>query len=377
MKILVFNSGSSSLKFQLIQMPEEKILEKGKIEAIGLKNSSITINNKQNKIKVENFHKALLLALKSLLDLDIDIIAHRVVHGGEYFSSATLIKDNVIKKIESLKTLAPLHIPHSLDCIKAAMHNLPNIPQIAVFDTAFHQTIPEQSYLYAIPREEYERYKIRKYGFHGISHKYVLSEAHRILKRKKLNAVSCHLGNGCSVCAIKNNKSIETSMGFTPLQGLIMGERSGDIDPAIISFISKSEKISPDKVVSLLNNNSGLKGISGYKDMRTVHEHAVKGNKKCQLAIKMFNQRLLEYIGAYLALLKKTDCIIFTGGIGEGAWYVRQEICNSLGIELDKEKNKFCLPGVISKNSKLSVLMIPTNEELEIARETYSLLIKN
>ena len=381
MNILVLNSGSSSLKYQLIN---NKVLVKGHIDGIGLKTCVYKYKIKKSlkeKCKIKNHNQAVKLVLKTIKQVinqkEINAIGHRVVHGGEYYSKAVKITSKVMRTIKGLNELAPLHNPPNLAGIKACKKVFPKIPQVAVFDTAFHQSIPKKAYLYGIPIKYYEKFGIRKYGFHGTSHKYVMLEAKKILKKKSVNLITCHLGNGSSITAIEKNKSIDTSMGFTPLQGLMMGTRSGDVDPAIITFLCKKLKKKPEEITSILNKESGLLGIDGYSDVRTIHEKALKGNKKCILGLDMFAYRVTEYIGSYIGIMKKVDAIVFTGGIGEGAYYLRELICKRLenvGVKLDKRKNKQHSTTISTKNSKIKVLVIPTNEELMIAQETKEII---
>lgn len=385
MKILVLNSGSSSLRYQLIDLKEEKTLIKGRIDGINLPTCKfeyeIDKRKKISKIKVKDHVHATKIALISINEIcpikEIKAVGHRVVHGGEKYNKSIKINNKVIQTIKKLSELAPLHNPANLAGIKACKKILKKIPQVAVFDTAFHQTIPKKAYLYGIPLKYYKKYKIRKYGFHGTSHKYLMLKAKEILKKNNNNLITCHLGNGSSVCAIKNNKSIDTTMGFTPLQGLMMGTRSGDIDPAIISFIAEKEKKSAEDVVEMLNKESGLLGIDGYSDIRTIHEHAIAGNKRCKLALNMYSYRVSEYIGAYAAVLDSIDAIVFTGGIGENAYYIRELICKhlgNLGIWLNHKKNRKNKTFISKKWSKIKIMVIPTNEELMIAKETKEVL---
>lgn len=394
-KILVINCGSSSLKYQLFLMPEGINLVKGLIERIGQKDSGIKqeVGEKvlEKKVQVKDHNQAVKLMLDSLLDSnygilkdikEINAVAHRVVHGGEKYSLPVIINEEVIKDIEQLSDLAPLHNPVNLEGIKAALEYLPNIKHTATFDTSFHQTIPEYAYMYAIPYELYEKYKIRKYGFHGTSHSYVASKALSYCKRAKenTNLITCHLGNGCSITAIAFGKSVDTSMGFTPLEGLIMGTRSGDIDPAIIHYLL--DKGYTDKeVINILNKKSGLLGLSGISnDFRDIEQAAKEGNKRAQLAIDCFAYRIRKYIGAYFAILVKVDIIVFTGGIGQNSVYVRELILKNLenlGIHLDKEKNKLVGNhiGIISRDfSPVTVMVIPTDEEKKMAQDAYDLL---
>ena len=385
MIILVLNAGSSSLKYQVFNMSTQAVLLKGHVDGIGLSTCQISYGVDSDivyrKISVKTHLAAVKLALASVEQIiplsKIVAIGHRVVHGGELYKSAVKINASVIKNIDKLSELAPLHNPHNLSGIRACKKLLPRIPQVAVFDTAFHQTIPQKAYLYGIPFEYYKKYGIRKYGFHGTSHKYVMLEAKELLHKSKVNLITCHLGNGASITAIKNNKSVETSMGFTPLQGLLMGTRSGDLDPAIIPFLVKKEHKSVDEIITILNKKSGLAGINGVSDVRTIHEHAVRGDKQASLALKMFAHRVYEYIGAYVAVLGNVDAIVFTGGIGEGAFYLRTLICRHLdflGVKLSGKKN---LKGEVTISkiiSKVKVFVIPTNEELMIAKETKKVL---
>ncbi len=380
MNILVLNSGSSSLKYQLINMNTNKLVLKGHIDGIGLKTCKFEFASRKNKIskelKVKNHNQAVKLAIESLKGYDLKAIGHRVVHGGELYSDAVLINKKVISAINNLSELAPLHNPPNLAGIKACKKLFPNLPQVAVFDTAFHQTIPKKAYLYGLPIEYYKKFGIRKYGFHGTSHKYVMLEAQKKLKKKSVNLITCHLGNGSSIAAIERNKSIDTSMGFTPLQGLIMGTRSGDIDPAIVSFLMTKLRKRPGDIIQILNKKSGLLGISGYSDVRTIHSKTSR-NKSCRLALDMFAYRVTEYIGSYFGVMKRVDAIVFTAGIGEGAYFLREKICKplmNLGVKLDKVKNKKGAGIISARDSDIKVFVIPTNEELMIAQETLELV---
>ncbi len=398
MKILVLNSGSSSIKFQLFDANTNKSLVSGIIEQIGERKSHAKIQfkdeNGQNIILEKNIaikdHKAgleimnaLLIESKIIKDLcELDGIGHRVVHGGEKFSKPTIISNEVIKEIEKLIPLAPLHNPANLDGIKSSIEHCPNVPQVAVFDTAFHSSIPKYAYMYALPYETYEKDGVRRYGFHGTSHHFITKEAAKFLDMdvNKLNAITLHLGNGASMSAVKNGKSIDTSMGLTPLEGLIMGTRCGDIDPAIIFYLSRTEGLSIDELDNMLNKKSGLKGVCGNNDMREIGELAKEGNKKAKLALEMFSYRIKKYIGSYSAVLGRVDCLIFTGGIGENDIEVRKNSCSNLenfGISLDLDKNNQRAKETIdisSNESKVKVLVIPTNEELEIALQVKSLI---
>ena len=397
MKVLVINSGSSSIKYQLLEMDTEKVLAKGLVERIGIEGSRIIHRKNEEKYVIEKVIKNHEEGLKEVLDLltsedykvisslnEIDAVGHRVVHGGERFSSSVIIDKESLDAIEMMSFLAPLHNPANVMGIKAAMELLPNVPQIAVFDTSFHQTMPKISFLYAIPYEYYEKYKIRRYGFHGTSHKYVSRRAAEILGKdiKTLKIITSHIGNGASIAAVKNGESFDTSMGFTPLEGLVMGTRSGDIDPAIVSFLAQEEGLTAKEVVEILNNKSGVYGITkGFSsDMRDIEDKALEGDKVCRLALDIYEYRIAKYIGAYAAAMNGVDVIVFTAGVGENSPVTREEICEKyltyLGVKIDKEKNNFKgLERIISTpDSKVAVLVVPTNEELMIARETKELV---
>jgi len=393
MKILVLNSGSSSIKFQLFDAKTNNSLVSGIIEQIGEKISHAKIKFEggelekttsipNHKIGLEIMN-SLLIESKIIKDLcELDGIGHRVVHGGEEFSKPTIIDKNVIAQIEKLIPLAPLHNPANLEGIKSSIEHCPNVPQVAVFDTAFHASIPPHAYMYALPYETYKKDGVRRYGFHGTSHHFVSKEAAKYLDidMDKLNAITLHLGNGASMSAVKNGKSIDTSMGLTPLEGLIMGTRCGDIDPAIIFYLARVEGLSIDELDNMLNKKSGLKGICGNNDMREIGEMAEEGDKKAKLALEMFNYRIKKYIGSYSAVLGRVDCLIFTGGIGENDIKVRENSCSNLenmGISLDLKKNDQRAKEIIEiskKDSKVKILVIPTNEELEIALQVKSLI---
>jgi len=393
MKILSVNAGSSSLKFQLFEMPEEKVIASGKIERIGLPASIITVKtNGEKRCKEKNVHDhaeavqellALLLDLKIVASLDeIKGVGHRVVHGGEKFSDSVLITDEVIAEIDKLSELAPLHNPANLIGIQVFKQVLPNAKQVAVFDTAFHQTMPIESYLYPTPYSWYEKYGIRRYGFHGTSHKYVSERAYKLLGKgpEGTKLITIHLGNGASVTAIKDGKSIETSMGFTPLAGLMMGTRSGDVDPSILPFAMQKENCTFEEALNALNYESGLKGISLVSsDMRDILKGVNEGNRQCILAFNLYVKRVCDYIGQYYILLGGCDALVFTAGIGENSGQTRQAIIDRLGvleIRLDAEANQVmgqeCV--VSTSDSKIKVLVIPTNEELVIARDTLRLI---
>ena len=381
MNILVLNSGSSSLKLQLINIKKQEVLFKAHIDGISLRTCFFKYNNNKQKIKIRDHEQAIKTAINKINELfpniEINAIGHRVVHGGEKYENSVIINNEVIKTISKLSSLAPLHNPANLLGIVACRKLFPKIKQIGVFDTAFHQTIPKQSFLYAIPEKYYKKYKIRRYGFHGTSHQYLLEEAKKILKKKALNIITCHLGNGSSVCAIKNNISIDTSMGFTPLEGVIMGTRSGSIDPAITQFICEKENKNIAEVIDILNNESGLKALAKTQDVRLIREKMFKGNKKCKLALEMLSISIASYIAKYIMLLGKVDAIIFSAGIGEQGYYTRSRICDYLSafnISYDKKKNNLHTTIFSTANSKVKLLIIPTNEELMIAMECLRLV---
>lgn len=395
MKILVINCGSSSLKYQFLDMNNESVLAKGLVERIGiegsvLKHEKTGMDKEVINADIKDHEIALKLVMDALVnekygaikDLsEIDAVGHRVVHGGESFAKSVLIDENVMKGIKDCIDLAPLHNPPNITGIRACQKLLPNVKMVAVFDTAFHQTMPESSYIYAIPYEYYEKYRIRRYGFHGTSHLFVSERAAQIMGKNKedLNIITCHLGNGASVSAIKGGKCIDTSMGLTPLEGLIMGTRSGDIDPAIVTFLMEKEGLSAKEVDNILNKKSGVLGISGVSsDFRDIEEEAEKGNKKAQLALDMFHTRVKKYIGAYAAQLGHVDALVFTAGLGENSAESREEICKNmdfLGIEIDTNVNKVRGKETLisTEDSRVKVYIIPTNEELVIARDTLAL----
>ncbi|HHV73552.1 acetate kinase [Thermoanaerobacterium sp. PSU-2] len=392
MKILIINCGSSSLKYQLIESTDGNVLAKGLAERIGINDSLLTHNANGEKIKIKKDMKdhkdAIKLVLDALVNSDygvikdmseIDAVGHRVVHGGESFTSSVLINDEVLKTITDCIELAPLHNPANIEGIKACQQIMPNVPMVAVFDTAFHQTMPDYAYLYPIPYEYYTKYRIRRYGFHGTSHKYVSNRAAEILNRpiEDLKIITCHLGNGSSIAAVKYGKSIDTSMGFTPLEGLAMGTRSGNIDPSIISYLMEKENISAEEVVNILNKKSGVYGISGISsDFRDLEDAAFKnGDERAQLALNVFTYRVKKTIGAYAAAMGGVDAIVFTAGVGENGPEIREFILDGLeflGFSLDKEKNKVRGKETIisTPNSKVSVMVVPTNEEYMIAKDT-------
>lgn len=388
-KIIAINAGSSSLKFQLLQMPEEEVLTKGLVERIGLNDSIFTIEVNGEKVKevkdIQDHSEAVSMLLDKLINhgiissLDeIEGIGHRVVHGGEKFNDSVLITDEILKRIEEISYLAPLHNPANVVGIKAFQKVLPNVPAVAVFDTAFHQSMPEKSFLYSLPYEYYEQYGIRKYGFHGTSHKYVSERAAELLGRpvEQLRLLSCHLGNGASIAAIEGGKSIDTSMGFTPLAGVTMGTRSGNIDPSLIPYIMQKTGQSAEEVLNVLNNKSGMLGVSGFSsDLRDIESEAEKGNERAELALEVFASRIHKYIGSYAARMAGIDAIIFTAGIGENSTAVRERVLRGLefmGVYWDPALNQVRgKEAFISyPHSPVKVIVIPTNEEVMIARDT-------
>ena len=397
MKVLVINTGSSSIKYQLFEMPEGNVLCAGLVERIG--ESSGKVTHKQLNDGQENVYKkeqpiadhsmGMQLIAALLVDTthgvladssEVGMVGHRVVHGGEDFSSTTRITDAVKNKIKELSPLAPLHNPPNLIGIEVAEQIFPNAVQIGVFDTAFHQTLPEHAYRYAIPNSLYEEHGIRVYGFHGTSHRYITKRAAKILNKPldEVNLITIHLGNGASMAAVKNGKSIDTTLGLTPLPGLVMGTRSGDIDPGVLFYLNEALGYSLDEIKSLLNKESGLKGLSGDNDMRGITERAEKGDKNAQLALAVYTYRIKKYIGAYLAAIGKVDALVFTAGVGENSPIVRAmsvEGLGSLGIEIDKVKNdtRGEERKISTDNSSIAIWVIPTNEELEIANQSYEL----
>ncbi len=386
MKIAVINSGSSSLKFQLFEMEQEVVLAHFIVEQIGEFSSTTTLHFNGKKILITSVIKEHTAALKQIIVLlkehdilsdfsTLDAIGHRVVHGGERFQNATRIDEGVLETIEELIPLAPLHNKANLEGIKALMSEAPEIPQIAVFDTAFHTTMPKEAFVYALEYKLYEQHQIRRYGFHGSSHAYVLQQSAKLFDREKekLNLITLHLGNGASACAIQNGVSIDTSMGFTPLEGLVMGSRCGDIDPAIILYLQRELKMDVDEVDELLNKNSGLMGLCGENDLRSILE---RNDENAKLAINIMCRRIKKYIGAYMALLGKVDAIVFTGGIGENSAYIRQKILENFpfGVELCKELNEKSAVVISTQESSVKLLVLKTDEELYIARECQSII---
>jgi acetate kinase len=391
MKVLVINCGSSSLKYQLINMENEEVLAQGLVERIGSEGAVLTqkVEGREKYIVKQNMqdHKdAIKLVLNTLIDEingviksanEISAVGHRVVHGGEYYSKSVLIDENVMKALEDCSKLAPLHNPPNITGINACKALMPNTPMVAVFDTAFHQNMPEHAYIYPLPYELYEKYKIRKYGFHGTSHKYVSQVAAQMMNKdiKDLKIISCHLGNGASIAAIKGGKSIDTSMGFTPLAGLAMGTRAGDIDPAIITFLEQELDMSSKEVSDLINKKSGVLGISGISsDFRDLWD-AAESNKRAQLALDVFHYKIKTFICSYAGALGGVDCIIFTAGIGENSSKAREACCEGLeflGVKIDKVKNNVAgiAAEISTSDSTVKVFVIPTNEEVMIARDT-------
>lgn len=390
--ILVINSGSSSLKFQLIEMPAEKVLASGLVERIGQESGKLHYNSEGFSTSEEMEIKDHSVGLRKVTDLlmdpekgvinnseEIPAIGHRVVHGGDAFSDTIIIDGKVKEKIKELFSLAPLHNPPNLKGIEVAEKVFPNAKQVAVFDTAFHQGIPSKAKRYAIPNSFYEEHHIQVYGFHGTSHKYVSEKAIERLEKQNSKIISVHLGNGCSITAVKDGKSVDHSLGFGPVNGLIMGTRSGDIDQSVIFFMIEQLGYSAKEVSDLLHHKSGMLGLTGYSDLRDIESEAENGNRDCQLALEMNAYRIKKYIGAYTAAMNGLDALIFTAGIGENSDVLRGMVCRDmeyLGIEIDGEKNKKRSKenrSISSSNSKVEVYVIPTNEELEIAKQVFSL----
>ncbi len=403
MIVLVINAGSSSIKYQLLNMENEALLASGVIERIGDKKGLLShkkFNMERDEEKtilkqeIPDHRAGMHLVIQMITSEEtgviqnkneIKAIGHRVVQGGESFSSATLIDDSVKRAIEENNPLAPLHNPANLTGINVAEELFPDTPNIAVFDTEFHQTMPPKAYLYALPYEYYKELKIRRYGFHGTSHKYVTNTVASAMGKAPgaINAITVHLGNGGSISAVKNGRCIDTSMGMTPLAGVMMGSRCGDLDPAIAMYISESKGISAREVDTILNKESGLLGICGMNDMRDIHKSASEGNELAQLAEEMFSYRVKKYIGAYFAALGNVDAIAFTAGIGENDDIIRSAVCDNmegLGIQLDQQKNKGRIVSrkkISSDSSQVEVWVIPTNEELQIAQDSISVIQKN
>lgn len=396
MKVLVINCGSSSLKYQLFDMDDKSVLAKGLVERIGLEEGTLK-HTPAGKDKVEisekipNHKVAVKMMLDALLDenhgvlksiSEISAVGHRVVHGGEKFSGSVKINDEVMEVLKECVDIAPLHNPPNIIGIEAAKELLPDVPMVGVFDTAFHQTMPKYAYMYGLPYELYEKYGIRRYGFHGTSHRFVSAEAAKMLDKpiEELKMVTLHLGNGSSITAVENGKSIDNSMGFTPLEGILMGTRCGNIDPAIVPFIMEKEGLSSEEINNYLNKKCGVYGVSGVSsDFRDLEEAAENGNSRAQLALEIFAYQAKKFIGSYAAAMNGLDAIVFTGGIGENSSTVRKMICENMeffGIKIDEEKNKVRgkKADISAEDAKTKVLVIPTNEELMIALDTLALI---
>lgn len=395
MNVLVINCGSSSLKYQVIDSDTEAVLAKGLCERIGIDGRLVyepAGGEKQvTEAGMPTHKQAIQLVIGALTDektgviksLDeIGAVGHRLVHGGEKFAASAIITEKMIETMEECTDLAPLHNPANLIGVRACQELMPNTPMVGVFDTAFHQTMPKEAYLYGVPYEYYEKYAVRKYGFHGTSHSYVSKRAAAILNQPydQLKTIVCHLGNGASICAVKNGKSVDTSMGLSPLEGLVMGTRSGDIDPSAIEYIGKKEGLDLAGVINVLNKKSGVLGLSGVSsDFRDLDTAAEQGNERAQIALKVFKYRVLKYIGSYAAAMGGVDCICFTAGLGENSASIRKDICSQLaflGIQIDDAANAKRGEEIIisTPDSKVKVLVVPTNEELAIARDTASLV---
>ena len=395
MKVLVINCGSSSLKYQLIDSRSEEVLAAGLCERIGIDGRMTHTPSSGNTVvkndPLPDHGAAIQAVLSALTDKahgvisslgEIGAVGHRLVHGGEKFAASVIINDEVIAEVEACNDLAPLHNPANLIGVRACRQIMPDVPMVGVFDTAFHQTMPPKAYLYGIPHQYYEEHKVRRYGFHGTSHNYVAKRVHHLAELDPDNSrvIVCHLGNGASVTAVKNGKSVDTSMGLTPLEGLIMGTRSGDLEPGVIEYIAKKEHLTLEEVLKVLNKESGVLGLSGVSsDFRDLAEAMEQGNEQAAVAVEAFCYRVAKHIGAYTAALNGVDAIVFTAGIGENAAHIRSMICDYLGflgITIDEEKN--AVRGketeISTPDSKVSVFVIPTNEELAIARETAALL---
>ncbi len=398
MKYLCVNAGSSSLKFQLFEMPEEEVIISGYIEKIGLKDSFWTTKINGEKIRGEKYLKDHTAAVEVLIDelikhkavdsLDeIKGVGHRILHGGEKYSDSVIITDEVIQDVKDLTKLGPLHHPGNLAGIEAMKKALPEVPMVAVYDTAFHQTMPKENYIYPVPYEWYTEYGVRKYGFHGTSHKYITEQMKKELGKDKVNLIICHIGSGASISAVKDGKCFDTTMGLTPLDGLMMGTRSGSIDPSILEYVCKESGMDISEVTTALNKKSGYLGVCGYSDSRDVEEAAGKGEENAKLAIRLYNDRVSKYIADYfIELGGKVDAIVFTAGVGENGISFREDVINKLapiGLKLDKKTNekiasyKDIHEGKISsKDSSIDIYVLPTNEELMIIRDTYKLCNK-
>ncbi len=398
MKVLVLNCGSSSLKYQLIDMETENVMAKGLCERIGIEGSRLKHQPEgKDAVIFDDYQENHAVSVKMVLDAlthpeygvvksmkEINAVGHRVVHGGEYFASSVIITDEVKEALKECCDLAPLHNPANLIGIAACEEIMPGVPQVGVFDTAFHQTMPERAYLYALPYEYYEKYKVRRYGFHGTSHRFVSEEVCKMMDRPydQTKVITCHLGNGGSVCAVRNGKSIDTTMGFTPLEGLVMGTRAGDVDVAAVTYLMKKEGLSADEMDNILNKKSGVLGLSGVSsDFRDIEEAAEAGNDRAEIALDVFAYKVAKRIGAYAAAMNGVDAIVFTAGLGENSGATRRAICDYLGwmgVHIDSYNNS--LRGkaieISATDSRVRVYVIPTNEELVIARDTKELLDK-
>ena len=398
MKILVINAGSSSIKYQLFEMPERNILAKGMVERIGSPDAQLvhSCNGQKHiaKVTAPDHDAGMDVILSTLADAtigavrkisEIEAVGHRVVHGGEEFTGSVVISGHILSSIERFADLAPLHNPPNLTGIRAAMHSLPNAVQVACFDTAFHTTLPQTAYLYALPYEMYEKYRVRRYGFHGTSHRFVARRCAKLMgvDTTQANIITCHLGNGCSMTAVKEGRSVDTSMGLTPLEGLVMGTRSGDIDPAILFYLGE-KGYSIEQLNNMCNKQSGLLGVSGVSnDMRNLKKLVAEGNEQAKLAVDIFVYRIKKYIGTYTAVLGRLDAIVFTGGIGENNPDLRAQVCagqTQIGIDIDDTKNNANSPNdrlISADTSRVKVFVIPTDEEAAIATDTYELAVAN
>ena len=400
MKILVVNAGSSSLKFQLFDMENESVIAKGNCEKIGLPGSFIgyktTGDKKEVMVDMPDHKVAIAKVFEMLTDKkegvinsvdEIDAVGHRFVQGGWIFNESVLMNEDVVKKLDQIAELSPLHAHANMAGYKGCVALMPNTPQVTVFDTSFHATMPAKAYMYGIKYEDYEQYHVRKYGFHGTSHRYVMGECAKLLGKKPedINIITVHLGNGSSITAIKNGKSVDTTMGLTPLEGLIMGTRSGDLDPTVVSYLGSKKNMTAEQVVNYLNKQCGIMGVSGVSsDMRELNSAIEAGNERARLALDMLIYRVKKFIGSYMAVLGRVDAIVFTGGIGENQEDLREESLKDMemyGIEIDVDKNNHLPRGtteeISTKNSKIRVFRIPTNEELLIARDTQELVMKS
>lgn len=398
MKVLLINAGSSSLKYQVIDMENEKVIAKGNCERVGLAKPFITYKHDGKEMKFDgakNHEEAVAKVLEILTNkeygvvsslAEIDAVGHRVLQGGWIYKESVLVDAKVMKNLEKLVPIGPLHMPANIAGIKACQVAMPNVPQIATFDTAFHATMPEKAYLYAIKYEDAEKYHIRKYGFHGSSHRFITLETAKLLKQpvEKTNIIVAHMGNGSSITAVQNGQSVDTTMGLTPLQGLVMGTRAGDVDATVVQYLCNNKKMTVDEAITYLNKQSGVLGISGVdSDMRSVENAAKEGNKRAQLALDMVAYAARKHLGSYLTVVKDLQAIVFTGGVGENDANTREKVIGDLeayGIVLDKEKNKNFKRGEVqlisAKKSKVKIYIIPTNEELMIARDAKAIVDK-